>query len=134
MDEKRFDLIQIDDYVFQIKDNIDGSHLVAEQICDQMNRFSEKNNQLREVLKLERDFSSGLQKVNVSLTKENKELNSIKKFAERNGINIFHIDKAFQKCWKDNSKLLDENERLQQENEKLINKIDFLEKIIDGDL
>lgn len=48
------------------------------------------------------------------LEKENRELNSIKKFAEKNGINIFLIDEAFRKCWKDNGKLFEENEQLEQ--------------------
>ena len=37
MNEKRFKLIQIDDYVFQIKDIDNDLYLVAEQICDLMN-------------------------------------------------------------------------------------------------
>lgn len=48
------------------------------------------------------------------LEKENRELNSIKKFAERNGINIFLIEEAFRKCWKDNKKLIEENEQLRK--------------------
>ena len=48
------------------------------------------------------------------LEKENRELNSIKKFAEKNGINIFLIDEAFRKCWKDNGKLFEENNKLRQ--------------------
>lgn len=48
------------------------------------------------------------------LEKENRELNSIKKFAERNGINIFIIDEAFRKCWKDNGKLFEENKYLKK--------------------
>ena len=53
------------------------------------------------------------------LEKENRELNSIKKFAERNGINIFLIDEAFRKCWKDNGKLFEENEKLRHELDSL---------------
>jgi len=37
MNEKRFKLIQIDDYVFQIKDINNDLYLVAEQICNLMN-------------------------------------------------------------------------------------------------
>ena len=48
------------------------------------------------------------------LEKENRELNSIKKFAEKNGINIFLIDEAFGKCWKDNGKLFEENKYLKK--------------------
>ena len=46
------------------------------------------------------------------LTKENEELNSIKKFADRNGICIFNIDEAFRRCWQDNAKLVKENNQL----------------------
>lgn len=48
------------------------------------------------------------------LSKENKDLKSIKTFAERNGINIFNIDEAFRKCWKDNGELVKENGQLKQ--------------------
>lgn len=48
------------------------------------------------------------------LKKENRALNSIKKFAEDNGINIFYIDTAFRNCWNDNAKLVEENEQLKQ--------------------
>lgn len=50
-----------------------------------------------------------------SLYEENEELNSIKKFADRNGICIFNIDEAFRRCWQDNAKLVKENEELKQE-------------------
>lgn len=40
------------------------------------------------------------------LEKENRELNSIKKFAEKNGINIFDIDTVFHNCWNDNANLV----------------------------
>ena len=71
------------------------------------------------------------------LEKENRELNSIKKFAERNGINIFLIEEAFRKCWKDNKKLIEENEQLRKvcsclkkENQSLIENIfDIYEKV-----
>lgn len=49
------------------------------------------------------------------LTEENEELNSIKKFADRNGICIFNIDEAFRRCWQDNAKLVKENEELKKE-------------------
>ena len=37
MSEKRFKLIKIDDYVFQIKDIDNDLYLVAEQICNLLN-------------------------------------------------------------------------------------------------
>jgi len=37
MNEKRFRLIKIDDYVFQIKDIDNDLYLVAEQICNLLN-------------------------------------------------------------------------------------------------
>ena len=37
MSEKRFRLIKIDDYVFQIKDIDNDLYLVAEQICNLLN-------------------------------------------------------------------------------------------------
>ena len=61
------------------------------------------------------DYNAFLESKITTLEKENRELNSIKKFAEKNGINIFLIDEAFRKCWKDNGKLFEENEKLRQE-------------------
>lgn len=55
-----------------------------------------------------------------SLYEENEELNSIKKFADRNGICIFNIDEAFRRCWQDNAKLEDEIKFLKDENKGLI--------------
>ena len=60
------------------------------------------------------EILNGLYDENRHLEKENRELNSIKKFAERNGINIFLIEEAFRKCWKDNGKLFEENNKLRQ--------------------
>ena len=53
------------------------------------------------------------------LEKENKELISIKCFADTHGINIFNIGEAFRRCWNDNGKLEKENERLKQQVEDL---------------
>lgn len=60
------------------------------------------------------EILNGLYDENRHLEKENRELNSIKKFAEKNGINIFLIEEAFRKCWKDNGKLFEENNKLRQ--------------------
>ena len=72
------------------------------------------------------------------LTEENEELNSIKKFADRNGICIFNIDEAFRRCWQDNAKLVKENEELKKQlasiNRLIDNKIDEFKKGDYGDL
>ena len=54
MNEKRFRLIKIDDYVFQIHDIDNDLYLVAEQICNLLNEqqatisdLKEENEQLR---------------------------------------------------------------------------------------
>lgn len=56
--------------------------------------------------------------------KENKELQSIKSFAERSGINIFMIDEAFRRCWNDNNKLIDENKELKEFKDNVSHLID----------
>lgn len=75
------------------------------------------------------DYNAHLESKITTLEKENRELNSIKKFAEENGINIFLIDEAFRKCWKDNVKLFEENEQLKEEIEPLKQKEEVLNKI-----
>ena len=98
MSEKQFTCVLGKDYHI-INNNVDnmtyylqdGNDVVL--LINLLNRFVEENEQLK---------------------KENRELNSIKKFAERNGINIFLIDEAFRKCWKDNGKLFEENEQLKK--------------------
>ena len=48
---------------------------------------------------------------------------------------INYSDKVdFYELWEFLNKLNDENEKLKQHNTELINKIDFLEQIIDGDV
>ena len=48
---------------------------------------------------------------------------------------INYSDKVdFYELWEFLNKLNDENEQLKQHNVELINKIDFLERIIDGDV
>ena len=48
---------------------------------------------------------------------------------------IHYSDKVdFYELWEFLNKLNDENEQLKQHNTELINKIDFLERIIDGDV
>ena len=48
---------------------------------------------------------------------------------------INYSDKVdFYELWEFLNKLNDENEELKQHNTELINKIDFLERVIDGDV
>ena len=48
---------------------------------------------------------------------------------------INYSDKVdFYELWEFLNKLNDENEQLKQHNVELINKIDFLERVIDGDM
>ena len=48
---------------------------------------------------------------------------------------IHYSDKVdFYELWEFLNKLNDENEQLKQHNVELINKIDFLERVIDGDV
>lgn len=58
------------------------------------------------------------------LAKENKVLNSIKKFAEDHGINIFYIDTAFRNCWNENADLVTKIRRQEDEIRYWKNKYD----------
>lgn len=51
MSEKRFKLIKIDDYVFQIKDIDNDLYLVAEQICNLLNEQQTTIQSLKEEIK-----------------------------------------------------------------------------------
>jgi len=105
----------------------DGKQYDYEEECGLLNEYDKKYNEYRkDVLRLEEELDyyktkcSSLEeglfqqdKKIAKLEKENKELNSIKCFADNNGINIFNIDEAFRKCWNDNEKLVIENKELQ---------------------
>ena len=105
----------------------------ADVIAESLNILIKKNEQLeREYNKLKHRHSllhdecltvehakEGLENDIISLEKENFELKSIKRFAEKNRINIFHIETAFRNCWNDNAKLVGENKQLKKENEQL---------------
>lgn len=114
MNEKRFNCVLGKDYHI-INNNVDnmtyylqdGNDVVL--LINLLNRLVEENEQLKCIN----------DQLEERLEKENRELNSIKKFAERNGINIFLIDEAFRKCWKDNGKLFEENEKLRHELDSL---------------
>lgn len=86
MNEKRFTTVELP------KPNkwgiwYDGAYLSTYQVCILLNEY-------------------------VDVKKENEQLKSIKKFADRNGVCIFNIDEAFRRCWQDNAKLVKENEEL----------------------
>lgn len=90
-----------------------------EQLKEAINILKHRHSLLHDAcLEVELDRDS-LKKDIISLEKENEQLKSIKQFAEKNGINIFHIKTAFRNCWSDNAKLITENNRLKEENEKL---------------
>ena len=88
-------------------------HIINNNV-DNMTYYLQEGNDVVLVINL----LNRLVEENEQLKKENRELNSIKKFAEKNGINIFLIDEAFRKCWKDNGKLFEENELLKQDNQR----------------
>ena len=82
---------------------------VSKIFCDKLNELAEENNEF----KINEEFKNKaysdlldnftrLKKKYQKSKKENKELNSIKCFADNNGINIFNIDEAFRRCWNDN--------------------------------
>ena len=67
------------------------------------------------------------------LEKENEQLKSIKKFADRNGICIFNIDEAFRRCWQDNAKLVKENEQLKSENQSWLKSASHFDNVAHKD-
>lgn len=103
-------------------------------VCELLNELHEENDKLKnnvdswvqtakfylqKVYEL-RTSVSNIKKEYENLKKENEELKSIKRFAEKHGINIFKIDEAFQKCWNDNGKLIKENNELKKEGNSLV--------------
>lgn len=94
----------------------------SQKVCDKLNKLIDENEELKYNLSAHmvdlnnyQGKCSRLEEENGQLKKENEELNSIKRFAENNGINIFKIDEAFRRCWNDNGKLINENEQLKSE-------------------
>ena len=60
--------------------------------------------------------------------------NLIKKYGSLSDIHLFIEDNGNDMTYQEVVDLLNENEQLKQHNTELINKIDFLERIIDGDV
>ena len=103
----------------------------SNKLLDKLNELSEENTELKkqreELFIRERNTKNKLRE----LKKENKELNSIKCFADNNGINIFNIDEAFHRCWNDNEKLVIKNKELQERNNRQCRQLDNLYKLIE---
>lgn len=138
MSEKKFTCVLGKDYHI-INNNVDNMSYYLQDgndvvlVINLINRLVEENEQLQKQVKsfettmnATSDYNAFLESKITTLEKENKELNSIKKFAEKNGINIFLIDEAFRKCWKDNGKLFEENEELKQQLVDVTKSIDSL--------
>ena len=58
----------------------------------------------------------------------------IKKYGSLSDIHVLIEDNGNDMTYQEVVNLLNENEQLKQHNTELINKIDFLERIIDGDV
>ena len=58
----------------------------------------------------------------------------IKKYGSLSDIHVFIEDNGNDMTYQEVVNLLNENEQLKQRNTELVNKIDFLEQIIDGDV
>lgn len=110
----------------------------AKELCNLLNELAEENDELNNTVDswvqtadfyLQKVYGLRTSVFNIkkeyeNLKKENDELKSIKRFAEKNGINIFKIDEAFRRCWKDNGKLVKENNELQKHNELMEKTLD----------
>ena len=92
----------------EIKESMEEIDKLLEDIDELYEENQQLKKQREELFIRERNTKNELRE----LKKENKELNSIKCFANNNGINIFKIDEAFRKCWNDNTKLVSENRKL----------------------
>ena len=105
MTEKRFELTYFDcDYI--------TDHLTGEDYptIDKYSMF-ELVKQINELVDENEELKQAYTQLK-QLEKENEELISIKRFADRHGINIFNIDEAFRECWNDNGELVKENQKL----------------------
>ena len=89
-----------------------------EAICDKLNEYEDGlERKEREINALDNNWKimyDEAKEVIKELEKENNDLNSIKRFAEIHGINIFNIDEAFRNCWNDNRELVTENRILKE--------------------
>lgn len=77
------------------------------------------------------DLLNTLTEENKELKKENKELNSVKCFADNNGINVFNINEAFRRCWNDNEKLVIKNNELQEKNDRQAKQLNDIYQLIE---
>ena len=115
----------------ETRKSFDKLHEKYIDLLKQQGELEKENNKLKkqreELFIRERNTKNELRK----LKKENKELNSIKCFADNNGINIFNIDEAFRRCWNDNEKLVIKNKELQERNNRQCKQLDNIYHLIE---
>ena len=152
MSDKRYQVETSEWWEISLKDNITKKYPFS-LICENLDEFEALLNEVNNVCaELNKNWEQTLRFENYNqelvqrsikyegtieelkneikkLKKENNELNSIKRFADNQGINIFNIDEAFHKCWDDNGKLVKENEQLKQTIDEIgtYDKEEFLE-------
>ena len=136
MSEKRFYIDTIDGGESVLTNN--GKELSLNETCNLLNELNDKielieidKRNLHHLDAHNRIKILELRKENHELEKENKELNSIKHFADTHGINIFNIDEAFRKCWNDNKRLVIKNNELQERNNRQYKQLGDLYRLIE---
>ena len=101
-----------DDKFLCYEDDYDAILNRLNEISSENKKLEKENLDLSEELDYYKTKCASLETGLFQADRENEQLKSIKKFADRNGVCIFNIDEAFRRCWQDNAKLVKENEEL----------------------
>ena len=107
----------------------------AEKIIQELNELVETNRELyKDNKQLKQGLNDDLELIG-QLQKENEQLKqSYKEFEDECQSTFNAMNRTQNVLYHKNFKLKEEIEQLKQHNTELINKIDFLERIIDGDV
>lgn len=113
--DERFSVMSSYLGMYQIFDDKKGEPLSSRKVLKLLDENEKLKEEFDELKRENRELNELCGKYVIKIGRleaENEGLISIKRFADKYGINIFIIDKAFRECWNNNRDLVKENQKL----------------------